>query len=111
MSASTRDDGLILPDLDQTPVPPGVDRRAFMMRSAVVGAVAVITGCKPADKGQGAAVPPPAAAAPKPAGGLSQDLEVVKKAKGPMMTTIDEFYKVGPGPVQFPHHRADADHL
>ncbi len=95
---ATRDDGLILPELDQTPVPSGVDRRAFMMRSAVVGAVAVITGCKPADKGQGAAVPPPAAAAPKPAGGLSQDLEVVKKAKGPIMTTIDEFYKVGPGP-------------
>src|SRR4029434_3696515 len=29
---------------------------------------------------------------------LSEDLNVVKKAKGPVMTTIDEFYKVGPGP-------------
>ena len=26
------------------------------------------------------------------------DLNVVKKAKGPVMTTVDEFYKVGPGP-------------
>jgi L-serine dehydratase len=29
---------------------------------------------------------------------VSQDLNVVKKAKGPVMTTLDEFYKVGPGP-------------
>jgi L-serine dehydratase len=29
---------------------------------------------------------------------LSPDLNVVKKAKGPVMTTLDEFYKVGPGP-------------
>src|SRR5262249_33541657 len=29
---------------------------------------------------------------------LSEDLDVVKRAKGPVMTTIDEFYKVGPGP-------------
>ena len=37
---------------------------------------------------------PPQPAAPP----LSADLEVVKKSKGPVMTTIDEFYKVGPGP-------------
>jgi L-serine dehydratase len=29
---------------------------------------------------------------------LSPDLEVVKKSKGPVMTVLDEFYKVGPGP-------------
>jgi hypothetical protein len=29
---------------------------------------------------------------------MSPDLNVVKKSKGPVMTTIDEFYKVGPGP-------------
>ena len=29
---------------------------------------------------------------------MSADLDVVKKAKGPVMTTVDEFYKVGPGP-------------
>jgi L-serine dehydratase len=29
---------------------------------------------------------------------LSNQLEVVKKGKGPVMTTLDEFYKVGPGP-------------
>lgn len=36
--------------------------------------------------------PPPA----KPA--LSKDLDVVQKGKGPVMTVLDEFYKMGPGP-------------
>jgi L-serine dehydratase len=77
-------------------IPAGVDRRTFMMRSAVVGAAAVITGCSvPAKKEDAAA---PVAAPPKPAGQMSADLDVVKKAKGPVMTLIDEFYKVGPGP-------------
>src|SRR5512134_2842176 len=84
-------------DLCPTEIPAGVDRRAFMMRSALVGSVAVLTGCTPAAKEQSAAASPPAPPeAPKPA--LSPDLDVVKKAKGPVMTTIDEFYKVGPGP-------------
>src|SRR5437899_4865691 len=29
---------------------------------------------------------------------LSPALNVVKEQKGPVMTTLDEFYKVGPGP-------------
>ena len=29
---------------------------------------------------------------------LSPSLNVVKEEKGPVMTTLDEFYKVGPGP-------------
>jgi len=92
-----------LPEIDPTALPDGIDRRAFLMRSAVVGASAVITGC-------GAPEPPKAAPsigatpapAPAPASNLSPDLSpelnVVKKAKGPVMTMIDEFYKVGPGP-------------
>jgi L-serine dehydratase len=35
---------------------------------------------------------------PKPTPPLSPTLEVVKEEKGPVMTTVDEFYKVGPGP-------------
>jgi L-serine dehydratase len=71
-----------------------LDRRAFMMRSALMGAMAVITG---------KAITPEAAAAaastPAPTGTrLSPTLDVVKKAKGPVITTLDEFYKVGPGP-------------
>jgi L-serine dehydratase len=75
-------------------VPAGIDRRTFMMRTAVVGAAAVITGCSVPQKEQVASAPP----APKPASQMSPDLDVVKKSKGPVMTTIDEFYKVGPGP-------------
>ena len=77
-------------------VPAGVDRRAFMMRSAVIGAAAVMTGCSPTQErpAETTAAPPP----PQPAGNVSPDLDVVKKSKGPVMTTLDEFYKVGPGP-------------
>jgi L-serine dehydratase len=89
-----------LDDLAQIDVPAGVDRRAFMMRSAVIGAAAVISGCSPpsperttAGTAQAPAAPAPAAAPP-----LSPDLDVVKRSKGPVMTLLDEFYKVGPGP-------------
>src|SRR4030095_16077441 len=80
-------------------IPDGVDRRTFLMRSAVVGSAAVISGvtlsaqerahqAPPGKKTQGPAPTPP----------LDPTLDVVKKSKGPVMTTLDEFYKVGPGP-------------
>ncbi len=74
-------------------IPDSVDRRAFFMRSAMIGATAVLTGRsvsaqERADKSAGA----------PPAPQLSPDLNVVKEQKGPVMTTLDEFYKVGPGP-------------
>jgi L-serine dehydratase len=83
---------------DKHDIPAGIDRRSFMMRSAVIGAAAVITGCQtePAAPvaSAGATAPPPPVQAPQ----LSPELDVVKKSKGPVMTTLDEFYKVGPGP-------------
>jgi len=78
--------------------PPGVDRRTFLMRSAVVGSAAVISGrvLSAEEQAKGAAK---SAATVAPASvRLSPDLQVVKNAKGPVMTTVDEFYKVGPGP-------------
>src|SRR3954453_15084306 len=81
-------------------IPSGLDRRKFIMRSAVVGAAAVMNGCTRADT-ERTAPPPAAEAAPSaaaPAVPLSADLDVVKKGSGPVMTTVDEFYKVGPGP-------------
>jgi len=72
-------------------IPPGVDRRTFLMRSAVVGATTVMLGrTLSADERTLRSVAPP----PR----LSQQLAVVKAEKGPVMTTLDEFYKVGPGP-------------
>jgi L-serine dehydratase len=74
-------------------IPAGVDRRTFMMRSAVVGSASVITGrVLPAEAQTKAATAPP------PNVALSPALDVVKKSKGPVMTVVDEFYKVGPGP-------------
>ncbi len=93
----TDNPGTLLPDvpLDPAEVPSGVDRRTFMMRSAVIGSAAVITGCTMPEKQQttAASAPPPQVKEP-----LSADLDVVRRSKGPVMTTIEEFYKVGPGP-------------
>jgi L-serine dehydratase len=85
----------LLSDLGPTELPPGVDRRVFMMRSAVVGSAAVIAGVSLSPEALAQA-----AAAPQAKGGkgVSPELDVVKKSKGPVMTVIDEFYKVGPGP-------------
>src|SRR5262245_47116624 len=85
------------PELTVTPEASGdgVDRRAFMMRSALIGAAAVITGSAPATAVETAKK---AASAKSPQVSLSPDLDVVKRSKGPVMTLIDEFYKVGPGP-------------
>ena len=83
---------------DNEPVedaPAGVDRRTFLMRSAVVGAAAVIAGVRVPSSTAIAATGPTS----PPAGThLSPDLQVVKNEKGPVMTVLDEFYKVGPGP-------------
>jgi L-serine dehydratase len=75
-------------------VPAGVDRRTFLMRNALIGATAVLTGRSVsaqdrADRLKDGYPPTPA---------LSPALNVVKEQKGPVMTTLDEFYKVGPGP-------------
>ena len=99
-----RDDPLA----DTTPlvsqeVPAGVDRRHFLIRSAVGGAAAVMTGrTLSAEERMATAVltmPPQAKPAAKAAAPpLAADLNVVKKGQGPVLTTVDEFYKVGPGP-------------
>src|SRR5499427_8565520 len=87
-------------------IPRGVDRRSFLMRTAVGGAAAVMTGCAASPEERTAkatataapATPPPAASAPP----LAEDLHVAMKEKGPVLTTVDEFYKVGPGPSSSP---------
>jgi L-serine dehydratase len=90
-AALSPDNKPVIPEL-----PEGFDRRAFLMRSALFSATAVITGCAAPTEQQVAATPPPAPAPAAPP--LSEDLNVVKKSKGPVMTTLEEFYKVGPGP-------------
>ena len=74
-------------------VPDGVDRRAFLMRSALIGATAIILDRPISPQLRAARL-----AGTPPVPQLSPSLNVVKEQKGPVMTTLDEFYKVGPGP-------------
>jgi L-serine dehydratase len=82
----------------------GIDRRTFLMRNACIGAAAVMTGTTwapeaRAEQATKEAMQPKKAPAAGPLGdSLSPDLYVVKESKGPVMTVVDEFYKVGPGP-------------
>jgi len=96
MSANSQVEPSQSPDheIAATEVPSGVDRRTFLMRSAVIAATSVITGRAISAEEQKAR-----ATAPPPLGSkMSPELNVVKRSKGPVMTVIDEFYKVGPGP-------------
>jgi L-serine dehydratase len=81
--------------IEQPEAPEGVDRRAFMMRTAMIGAVTVLAGAPPISPAETAKK---AASAPPLQGKGSPNLDVAKRSKGPVMTTVDEFYKVGPGP-------------
>ncbi len=93
-SAPPQDDPLgSTRELISREVPAGADRRTFLMRGAVVAATTVITGRSMSAQEK------TARSTGTPQGTkISPNLEVVKKEKGPVMTTLDEFYKVGPGP-------------
>jgi L-serine dehydratase len=84
--------------------PSNIDRRNFLMRNAVIGAAAVMTGAtwtpeaRAAQAAKEAKGAKGASGAKLGAGPLSPNLDVVKRSKGPVMTVVDEFYKVGPGP-------------
>jgi L-serine dehydratase len=74
-----------------------INRRSFLMRNAVIGAAAVMTGRTWTPEAR-AAQAAKEAGAPKLGATMSPDLNVVKQSKGPVMTVVEEFYKVGPGP-------------
>jgi L-serine dehydratase len=78
--------------------PSGVDRRTFLVRNAVIGAAAVMTGATWTREARAAQAAKETSGAKLGSSPLSPDLAVVKKSKGPVMTVLDEFYKVGPGP-------------
>ena len=80
-------------ELASQKIPDGTDRRAFLMRSALIGATAIIT-----DRPVTAQLRAARAIGTPPTPQLSPALNVVKEEKGPVMTILDEFYKVGPGP-------------
>jgi L-serine dehydratase len=73
------------------------DRRAFLMRSAMIGAMGVITGRRTSAQIAASAEPKGVSGGPGNVE-LSPKLAVVQRTKGPVLTLLDEFYKVGPGP-------------
>ena len=81
-----------LPELDYSEPHAGSDRRSFMMRSAMATAVIALGGRVNPLWAQTPAGPPIGS---QP---IDPNLQVVKNSKGPVMTLVDEFYKVGPGP-------------
>ena len=92
-----------------TEVPAGVDRRAFMMRSAVVGAVAVITGCSRGRDGSR-----PRAAAPPPAADGAALVARPRRREEGQGAGDDDARRVLQGrarAVELAHHRPDAHHL
>jgi len=93
------DESAFLPAMPpQAELPAGIDRRTFLMRHATIGAAVVMTGVEMSDEARAARAAAGAAAAPPKLSSLSPDLNVVAQAKGPVMTVLDEFYKIGPGP-------------
>ena len=85
-------DEFTLPELDYSEPPAGSNRRSFMMRSAMAAAVAALGGKVNPLWAQTPTTPPLGG------GDVDPNLQVVKNTKGPVMTLVDEFYKVGPGP-------------
>lgn len=97
MRGSTRDLDLVQARPEAPCAPPGVNRRAFLIRHAVIGAAAILTGkaWTTEARAQRAATE---ASTPRLGTALSPDLYIVKEEKGPVLTVVEEFYKVGPGP-------------
>src|SRR4026207_1457546 len=83
-------------------LPENIDRRTFLIRNAVIGAAAAMTGTVwTAEARAQQAAKEAAEKSPLPpldSTSMSQDLDVVKRSKGPILTVLEEFYKVGPGP-------------
>ena len=110
MSDSSKDDDLFPALPEGSDLPSGIDRRMFLMRNAAISAAAVMTGTTWTSEARAqqaateASAQQAARAAAKDDAGLkmssalSPDLNTVKKSKGPVMTVLEEFYKVGPGP-------------
>jgi L-serine dehydratase len=96
-----KNDDELIPELpEESAIPSNINRRSFIMRNAVIGAAAVMTGrtWTPEARAQQAAKEAKPSLPPLDSTSMSADLDVVKKSKGPVMTVVDEFYKVGPGP-------------
>src|SRR5689334_25446815 len=90
-----------LPDFStELNLPENIDRRTFLIRNAVIGAAAAMTGTVWTIEARAAQAAKEAAKkSPLPtlaSTTMSQDLDAVKRSKGPVMTVHDEIYRAGP---------------
>src|SRR6478735_10334547 len=92
MDSQSPSENFALPELDYSEPAAGSDRRSFMMRSAMAAAIVALGGTANPLWAQAPAGPPLGG------GDVDPNLQVIKDTKGPVMTLVDEFYKVGPGP-------------
>jgi L-serine dehydratase len=94
-SCSSTGCGTCAPSLPETKAPAVFSRREWGRAVLTASAGAFLAGCsKNESLPENAGSSPLAPAVPA----LSPELEVVKQSKGPIMTTLEEFYKIGPGP-------------
>jgi L-serine dehydratase len=105
MKPSDNKNNELFPELPETSkLGSSIDRRTFIIRNAVIGAAAVMTGrvwtseARAAQAGKEAAAKPATGKPKLDSSTMSPDLAIVKESKGPVMTVVDEMYKVGPGP-------------
>ena len=103
MNESDNKNNELFPELPESgPLSSKIDRRTFIIRNAVIGATAVMTGTTWTREARAQQAAKEAAKKPSlpplDSTSMSTDLDVVKRSKGPVMTVLDEFYKVGPGP-------------
>ena len=81
------------PSVESAKAPVGLNRRQFGYTTLAASAAALLAGCSSKETPEVSAAPfAPVAPA------LSPELNVVQSSKGPIMTTLEEFYKMGPGP-------------
>src|SRR4051794_29473899 len=69
------------------PAPAVISRRDLARAAFFGGAAAMITGCSKTEDTHAKATPENSS--------VSENLAVVQKSKGPVMTMVDEFFKMG----------------
>src|SRR5215471_5032897 len=97
-SCHTTGCGTCAPAPSQSKAPAVFSRREFGYGALLASASAILAGCSKEPPAEQAAQPAAATPAQGPAPTLSPELAVVQESKGPIMTTLEEFYKIGPGP-------------
>jgi len=78
------------PSVNKITAPIVLSRRQFSYTALAASATALLAGCTEKQSEQ--------IASPASEMALSPELNVVQASKGPILTTLEEFYKMGPGP-------------